>query len=65
MSAPSRIQACAVLFSLLAAGPALAQEQFVANHPMEIGTLRIDSDFIVFMHKDVPEDARRMALPRL
>ena len=57
---------CCLLCSLL--GPALAQAQSVANHPaahIDIGTLRIDSDFTVFMHRDVPEDVRRMALRRL
>ncbi len=46
--------------------PSLAQQS--PPHPaaaIEIGALTVESDFTVFMHKDVPGDVRRAALRRL
>jgi hypothetical protein len=48
--------------------PYAAEAQSAGSHPValiDISALTIDSDFTVFMHKDVPEDARRAALRRL
>jgi hypothetical protein len=47
---------------------AVAEGRLSAGHPAslaDIGSLTIDSDFTVFMRKDVPEDVRRLALRKL
>jgi hypothetical protein len=47
---------------------AVAEGQLSARHPaslVDIGSLTNDSDFTVFMRKDVPEDVRRIALRKL
>jgi hypothetical protein len=54
-------------FTPLAAA-AVAEGRLSARHPAslaDIGSLTIDSDFTVFMRKDVPEDVRRVALRKL
>jgi hypothetical protein len=59
---------CTALVGLLLAGPAVAYAQSAPRHPaalIEISSLTADSDFTVFMHKDVPEDVRLAALRRL
>lgn len=51
-----------------AAGPILAKAQSAASHPAgrsDISALTAESDFTVFMRKEVPEDLRRGALRRL
>jgi Protein of unknown function (DUF3306) len=59
----------AVMFGLLLAGPAAAQDLRPArSHPaasIDIGALTARSDFTVFMRQDVPEEVRRVALRRL
>lgn len=58
----------AALLGLFLAGPAVADDRPPGRPPVtyiDTGTLSIDSDFTVFMHKDVPEDVRRAALRRL
>jgi hypothetical protein len=47
---------------------AVAEGPLSARHPaslVDIGSLTIDSDFTVFMRKEVPEDVRRIALRKL
>jgi hypothetical protein len=47
---------------------AVAEGRLSARHPaslVDIGSLTINSDFTVFMRKDVSEDVRRGALRRL
>jgi hypothetical protein len=59
---------CTALVALVLSGPASALGQSAPSHPaalFEISSLTADSDFTVFMHKDVPEDVRRAALRRL
>jgi hypothetical protein len=68
LAALSRLHVSAVLVGLVLAGPAVAQGQFAGRHPailVDIGTLTTESDFTVFMRKDVPEDLRRSALRTL
>ena len=70
----------ALLLTIVAAAPAVAEQasftpaaavaegRLSARHPAflaHIGSLTIDSDFTVFMRKDVPEDVRRVALRKL
>ncbi|HEY7552827.1 MAG TPA: DUF3306 domain-containing protein [Hyphomicrobiaceae bacterium] len=70
----------ALLLTIVAAAPAVAEQasftpaaavaegRLSAGHPaslVDIGSLTIDSDFTVFMRKDVPEDVRRIALRKL
>jgi hypothetical protein len=46
----------------------VAEGRLSARHPaslVDIGSLTVDSDFTVFMRKDVPEDVRRIALRKL
>jgi hypothetical protein len=48
--------------------PYAAETQSAASHPValiDIGSLTVDSDFTVFMRKEVPEEVRRAALRRL
>jgi Protein of unknown function (DUF3306) len=64
----SRIHVSAALVGLTLAGPALAQGESAATHPaafVDITALTTESDFTVFMRKDVPQDVRRGALRRL
>jgi hypothetical protein len=64
----SRSHTSATLLGLFLAGPAIADDRPPGRPQVthiEIGTLTIDSDFTVFMRKDVPEDVRRAALRRL
>jgi hypothetical protein len=63
-----RVYISGLMLGLVLAGPAVAQAQTAASRPAEvihIGALTIDSDFTVFMRKDVPDNARRAALRRL
>jgi hypothetical protein len=63
-----RFHACAALFALVLAGPALAGGEIAVVHPaaqINISALTAESDFTVFMRKDVPEEVRRAALRRL
>lgn len=57
------------MFGLVLAGPATAQDlQTAAAHPaasVDISSLTAESDFTVFMRKEVPEDVRRAALRKL
>jgi len=64
----SRIHVPAALLALVLAGPAVADGKSAPRHPadlIDVGALTADSDFTVFMHKDVPEEVRRAALRRL
>jgi hypothetical protein len=48
--------------------PYAAETQSAGGHPValiDISSLTVDSDFTVFMRKEVPEDVRRAALRRL
>jgi hypothetical protein len=48
--------------------PYAAEIQSAGGHPValiDISSLTVDSDFRVFMRKEVPEDVRRAALRRL
>ncbi len=50
------------------AGPTVAQVRSVASHPaalIDLNALTVDTDFTVFMRKDLPEDVHRAALRRL
>jgi mannose-6-phosphate isomerase-like protein (cupin superfamily) len=58
----SRIHVAAVLFGLVLAGPAAALDPRHQAAPVDIDALTAESDFTVFMHKDVSEDVRRAAL---
>jgi hypothetical protein len=52
----------------IVAGPAVAEGQPGPGHPaalIDVTGLTADSDFTVFMRKDVPEDVRQAALRRL
>jgi hypothetical protein len=63
-----RHRICAALLGLVLAGPALAGGQSTASHSaahIDIAALTAQSDFTVFMRKDVPEELRRAALRRL
>jgi hypothetical protein len=58
----------AALLGLFLAGPAIADDRPPGRPPIthiDTGTLTINSDFTVFMRKDVPEDVRRAALRTL
>jgi hypothetical protein len=58
----------AALAFVAGAIPAVADSPSAPTHPaalIDISDLSVDSDFTVFMHKDVPEDVRRAALRRL
>jgi hypothetical protein len=58
----------ALMLGLALAGPAVAQAQTATGCPtplIDIGALTIDSDFTIFMRKEVPENVRRAALRRL
>ena len=62
------LRTSAVLFTLLLAGPALADGQTGAGHSathVDINALTVDSDFTVFMRQDVPAEVRQAALRRL
>jgi hypothetical protein len=64
----SRSYLPAALLGLFLAGPAIADDRPPGRPPVtyiDTGALTINSDFTVFMHKDVPEDVRRAALRRL
>ena len=64
----SRVHVGAVVFGLIFAGPVAAHDQSTVHgraDPIDINTLAIESDFSVFMRKDVPEELRRAALRRL
>jgi hypothetical protein len=56
-----------VLLGLIFAGPAAADQSTVHGQAdlIDVSTLTIESDFSVFMRKDIPEDVRRAALRRL
>jgi Protein of unknown function (DUF3306) len=63
-----RIHVAAALLGLLLAGPVLAKGQSTASQPaarIDINALKAESDFTVFMQKDVPEAVRRAALRKL
>ena len=63
----SRSHLTAALLGLFLAGPAIADDRAPGRSSVayNIGALTADSDFTVFMHKDVPEELRRAALRRL
>jgi hypothetical protein len=64
----SRTYMTAALLGLFLAGPAIANDRPPGRPPVthiDTGTLTINSDFTVFMRKDVPEDVRRAALRKL
>jgi hypothetical protein len=64
----NRTYISAALLGVFLAGPAIADDRPPGRHPVvrpDIGALTVDSDFTVFMHKDVPESVRRAALRRL
>jgi hypothetical protein len=76
----SKSALAALLLTIVAGVPALAEQasftpaaavaegQPAARHPashVDIGSLTANSDFTVFMRKDVPADVRRIALRKL
>jgi uncharacterized protein DUF3306 len=63
----SRVHVSAALLGLFLAGPAIADDRPPGDPRVahNIGALTAESDFTVFMHKDVPEETRRAALRRL
>ena len=64
----SRIRVWAVLVGLCLAGPAVADGRssgLDTGAPQDINALTIDSDFTLFMGKEVPQDLQRAALRRL
>jgi hypothetical protein len=64
----SRSHLTAALLGLFLAGPAIADDRPAGRPPVvqtAIGALTSESDFTVFMRKDVPEEVRRAALRRL
>jgi hypothetical protein len=61
----NRIHIAAVLLGLVFAGPATALEPVRPVALVHIDALTVESDFTVFMRKDVPEEVRRAALRRL
>jgi hypothetical protein len=63
-----RTRVCTALLALVLAGPAVAGGQTTAGHSaahVDIAALTAESDFTVFMRKDVPHDVRSAALRRL
>jgi hypothetical protein len=66
---PRRAGTHALILALALAGPAVAEERRAATDHLavliHISALTLESDFTVFMHKDVPEQVRRAALRRL
>jgi Protein of unknown function (DUF3306) len=63
-----RVRLSALILGLVLAGPAVANDQFIPGHRaalVEIDALTAESDFTIFMHEDVPEGVRRVALRRL
>lgn len=60
----SRFQVTAALLGLFLAGPAIADDRPPVAY-VDVSALTIDSDFTVFMHKEVPQDVQRAALRKL
>ena len=60
----SRFHATAALLGLFLAGPAIADDRPPVAY-VDVSALTAESDFTVFMRKDVPEAVRRAALRRL
>jgi hypothetical protein len=64
----SRSHLSAALLGLFLAGPAIADDRPPGRPPVvhiDIGALTADSDFTVFMGKDVPREVRQAGLGRL
>ena len=62
---PRKFHMSALLLGLALAGPAIAQGQPAPGALVNVDALTAESDFTVFMRKDVSEDLRRSALRRL
>jgi hypothetical protein len=60
----SRFHVTAALLGLFLAGPAIADDRPPVAY-VDVSALTAESDFTVFMRKDVPEAVRRAALRRL